>query len=640
MILPLFIGLGTLFLFLFVVVIFVIVKNKRKASQSEQYLQSAGVNVSQVKKVISDTVKSDFNTACSQKPPCEDGYIAQKNSKGETCCYVDPSKTVPTKAEQTRKMLKDIAEEIIITEGTELVLTTVMPKLIKAAKNPAAAAKAVKSAAVAAKAAVKVLIKNGVKTAIKTAATAPAKAAMGPVGWAMLVFDIVSMALDMYDPAGYADFMSNEVAMNLRNITEHNFQLIFENEGVKTPALADFDYKNVIGQWETKHVVPKVRKRMYEEVLSNMPLELLDEAAFDDPVAQQAYIGDEAQKRLEAYMDTDAYKKEVCETYRRQRGNSNKVKWVKGAGCSLTSSECKKFNTYQSKLDPNEQQFALYTNRYRKKIGGSVKKPRVRSYQLTDNVCMLSNLGWSKESCTSDKGRWNEKEAMCSYSNSYCARKGLKVHRMRNGVQNCIMFPGQKIAEMFFGTTITRQVMRTFDPKSYKALLSGDLSLLKAHAQIMAFTSLGPYGMALAVGLKMAGVDIRPVQRVIDSGVDIGVDLAINTNPALLIMKHHRKMGKAFEDSYEAVEDNIKEYTNLLEDGVVYMLNNVKKLGKISAKLGKDTAKKVAGLGQDGIDKVGDLIDRLPLSKVGDAIDKGLGEIEKLWKDIFGWLPF
>jgi hypothetical protein len=518
-------------------------------------------------------------------------------------------------------MLKDISQELIITEGTELVVGTVMPKLIKAAKNPAAAAKAVKSAAVAAKAAIKVFIKNGLKTAVKVAATAPAKAAMGPVGWAMLVFDLVSMALDLYDPAGYAEFMSNEIAMNLRNIAEHSFQLIMENEGMNVPALADFDYRNPPGQWALTHVLPDVRKRMYDRVIENMPLELLDEAAFEDPVAQQAYIGDEAQKLLEAYIDSDAYKKEVCEAYNKER--RGKLKWVDGVGCSLTESECKKFNQYQSKLDPNEAQFALYTNRYRKKIGGSVKKPIVRTYPLTDKACVLSPLGWSKESCTSDKGRWDENEGMCSFSNQYCSRKGLKRHRMRNGVHNCIMFPGQKIAEMFFGTTITRTVMRTFDPESYKALLSGDLSLLKTYAQIMAFVQFGPIGMGLAVGFKQAGVDVNPADY----------------TPIGLIAKHHREIGKAFEESYEAVEDSVKEITNLLEDGVELMLTNVKKLAKISEKLGKDAAKKVAGMGKEGIDKVSDLVDRLPLGRVGDAVNKGLGEVGKLWSSVFGWIP-
>lgn len=620
-------GLGALFLvFVILVIIFVLkfYKQKTKQSQTEKYLSSLGVNVSQTKRVIQDTVRTDFNTSCTQRPPCGEGYMEQKNSKGETCCYVDPSKTVPSKSEQTRKMLKEVSQELIITEGTELIVGTVLPKLYKAAKNPAAAAKAVKTAAIAAKAAMKVFIQNGVKTAVKVAATAPAKAAMGPVGWAMLVFDLVSMALDLYDPAGYQDFMSNEIAMNLRNIAEHNFQVLLENEGMETPALANFDYKNEIGQWEFTHVLPAVRKRMYDRVIENMPLELLDEAAFEDPVVQQAYIGDEAQKLLEAYMDSEEYKKEVCQTYNKQ--SRGKVKWVNGVGCSLTESECKQFNQYQSNAkDPNERQFALYTNRYRKKIGGSVKKPIVRTYPLTDKACVLSPLGWSKESCTSDKGRWDENEGMCSFSDRYCSRKGLKRHRMRNGVHNCIMFPGQKIAEMFFGTTITRQVMRTFDPESYKALLSGDLSLLKSWGEMIAFIALGPFGMALLIGLKMGGVDISKFAT-IDGNIK-------NIKTA------GRAVGKAFEESYEIVEDSVKEYTALLEDGVMEMLTNVKKLAKISEKLGKDAAKQVAGMGKEGIDKVSDLVDRLPLGQVGDAINKGLGEVKKMWSSVFGWIP-
>jgi hypothetical protein len=181
--------------------------------------------------------------------------------------------------------------------------------------------------------------------------------------------------------------------------------------------------------------------------------------------------------------------------------------------------------------------------------------------------------------------------------------------------------------------------MRTYDPESYKALLSGDLSLLKTYAQIMVFLYMGPFGMALFAGLKLGGVDLSPMQDAINTGVDIGAKVFTTTFPPLVIAKHHRAIGRAFEDSYEAVEDSVKEITNLLEDGVKLMLDNVKKLAKISEKLGKDAAKKVAGMGKEGIDKVSDLVDRLPLGQVGDAINKGLGEVGKLWSSVFGWIP-
>ena len=200
------------------------------------------------------------------------------------------------------------------------------------------------------------------------------------------------------------------------------------------------------------------------------------------------------------------------------------------------------------------------------------------------------------------------------------------------------MYPGQRIAEMFLGKTIMRHYLRTNDLDSYKALLKGDMALLKSWGQILAFTSLGPYGMAIAIALKFI------------PGVNINL---ADFTPAGLLMdpSGFKKMGKAFtvagreiedgfEDAYNAVEDNIKEYTNLLEDGVGQMLKNVEKLGKISAKLGKDAAKKVAGMGQEGIDKVSDLLDRLPFREVGEAIDKGIGEIGRIWGAVFGWLPF
>jgi len=619
-------GLGGFFivcLITMVVLLFLhFYKQKQKSSASESYLASMDISVAQVKNTIRDTVRSEMNFACTERPPCKPGYIVDKNLKGESCCYVDQSKTVATKSEQVRTIMKDIAEELIITEGTELIIR-MLPKIYRAIKNPAVAARAAKNATVAAKVAVKLFLKNGTKTAIKVAATAPLKAAMGPVGWAMLVFDLVSAALDIYDPVGYEEFMSNEVALNLRNISEHSFHLILENEGQSIPALADFDYRNPTGQWALTHVIPSVRERMYDKAIENIPLEMLEAFEENDLVAQQVYIADEAQKLLEAYMDTVEYKKEICQTYQNQRGNNNKVKWINGIGCSMTASECNLFNDYQSKQDPDNQQFALFTNKYRKKVGGSVKKPNMRTFNLPTKACMISPLRWSKEACTSDKGQWDEDEAMCSFSSRYCTHNGLNAKRMQNGINNCVMYPGQRIAEMFFGKTITRHYIRMHDPESYKALLDGDLSLLKSYGEILAFLSLGPFGWALGIGFKLGGVD---------------VDLTDYT-PIGAVMNHHREIGRGFEDAYEAVEDGVKEYTKLLELGVDEMLKNFKKLGKISSKLGKDAAKKVAGMGKVGIDKVSDLIDK-GFSEVGDLVNKGLGEIEKVWGSLFGWLPF
>lgn len=622
-------GLGG-FLLVFLITLVVIFvktsyKQKQKSSAEEKYLTSIGVDVSKVKDTIRDTVRSEMNFACTARPPCELGYMVEKNSKGESCCYVNPEKTKPTKEEQKRTMMKDIAEELIITEGTELIIT-MLPKIYKAIKNPIVAAKAIKGAAIAAKVAMKALIKNGSKIALKTLAAAPLKLGMGPVGWAMLAFDIVSAALDIYDPVGYETFMSNEVAMNLRNIAEHSFQRMHENEGQSTPALADFDYRNPSGQFATRHVEKVIQSRMYAKAIENMPVEIQEAFEEKDIVGQQIYLGDEVGKLIEAYMDTVEYKKEICETYRNQRGNRHKVEWIKDVGCSMTASECRRFNDYESRNDPDNQSFALFTKRYRKKIGGSVKKPKVKTYKLRKEACILSNMRWAKEACTKDKGRWNEDEAMCSFSRRYCSKMGLSEHRMKNHVNNCIMYPGQRIAEMFFGKTVTRLIMSTGDKESYKALLEGDLSVLKGWGQTLAFISLGPTGMALAIGLKMGGVDVDLTKY-----TPIGAIM----NPDV-----HKAIGDGFEDAAKAFEDRAKEYTDLLKNGVEEMLKNIKKLAKISKNLGPEAAKQVARMGQKGIDQVEDLIGKMPIGQIGNAVKGGLNEIENAWKSIFSWLPF
>lgn len=625
--LVLLVGLGGFFIIIFVITLIVILvktfnkKNNNKISQQEKekYLTSIGVDVSKLKDIVDDTVGSDMNFACTARPPCDIGYKVSENKKGEECCYVDMDKMQPTRNEVMRTMMKDIAKELIITETTELVVSSLY-RIYGRIKTARAAAKAVKGASVAAKLATKAALTNGAKIAAKTAAKSALKLGMGPVGWAMLVFDIVSAALDLYDPVGYNSFVSNEVAMNLRNIAEHNFQRMHaENEGQSIPLMADFDYKNPSGEFETKHVLPEITKRMNEKVIDSMTEEMIEAYADSDLVAQQSYLETNSLKLVEDYMETMDYKKEVCETYQKQSGNRNKVEWINNVGCSMTKNECKRYNEYQLKQDPENQVLGLFTKRYRKKRGGTTKKPIMNTYRLPKEACIASPLAPYKDACTSDKGVWDDDEGMCSFKKSYCTGQGQRFHKMDNGIYNCVLYPGQEIAEMFFGSTVTRLMVSTGNPDSYKRLFDGDLTILKAWGQTLAFVSLGPMGMALAIGLRFGGVD---------------VDLTKYTPIGLLMNPQmYNVIGDGFDDAAKAFEDAAEAYTNLLSNNVTMMLENFKKLGEVSAKFGKDAAKKVAEMGQTGIDTVKKLLDA-GFEGIEDAIDGGLSGIEDAWDSI------
>lgn len=75
-------------------------------------------------------------------------------------------------------------------------------------------------------------IKKGVQKAlIKSGSSLAAKAAAGPVGWAAAGFEVATLGLDIWDPAGWAETLDNEEIEKIRNnYLTLNRELYDENE--------------------------------------------------------------------------------------------------------------------------------------------------------------------------------------------------------------------------------------------------------------------------------------------------------------------------------------------------------------------------------------------------------------------------
>ena len=72
-------------------------------------------------------------------------------------------------------------------------------------------------AKISAKLAAKIAAKLAAKQAAMMATKFAAKAAMGPVGWALMVFDLISMGLDLWDPFGFNETFFNKDLRGMRN---------------------------------------------------------------------------------------------------------------------------------------------------------------------------------------------------------------------------------------------------------------------------------------------------------------------------------------------------------------------------------------------------------------------------------------
>lgn len=82
----------------------------------------------------------------------------------------------------------------------------------------------------------KVVASAAMKTLTKTLAS-------GPFAIAMFVFDVLSLALDLWDPNGFNDVQSLENIVTMRDLLEKQYNASLEAEGIHAPMIANCMYK-------------------------------------------------------------------------------------------------------------------------------------------------------------------------------------------------------------------------------------------------------------------------------------------------------------------------------------------------------------------------------------------------------------
>lgn len=443
-------------------------KIKFKAKKNKEELVKAGIpakTAEDVQKTIDDeldkileSIPVSINSCPADKlPPCKKGFIVKKNDEGQACCYIDPKSQVDSKMDVAKELATTLAKEVLITEIGPIVAKS-MAKLSARLGAKLMTKVATKFAGVMTKSMVKVASKMAVKLAAFGAKSA-AKAAMGPAGWAMMAFDVLSLVLDLWDPMGYNDFSGAKVNGQMRDQIEVGWEDDARANGSKYPYLASMEYntpefEDYFQENKMDVISDKIQNELMEDpvILKILEKGIPDEAAFEKKM--EAILD----KKLGAYLDSDEFSEYYCNSYAEKYGK-DKVKYIKGFGCSLTEKECTKFNKFYDTAPEENRQFALWTDTYRirnKADPGDNKSPNMVEKKLSEKACLLSGLRTDRDMCYG-KGDWDQDKGMCSYSSTYCSKKGLKKKRNKSyGVNDCVTLPGQDIAEMIFGTTVTR----------------------------------------------------------------------------------------------------------------------------------------------------------------------------------------
>lgn len=464
------------FSLLSIVILRVAVWNQKEKSQNKVKVKTIDLNtvMTNPNQVLSDTKQSIADTFAKEcpsenKPPCKPGFIGRTNEDGAMCCYIDPKSLSLSKKELIESMAKDVATELVISIVADKVLSAVGKKIAKSYVGKMTAKLATKISAKISVAMIKLAPKLTAKLALVSAklAAASAKLGMGPVGWALLAFEVISLGLDAWDPAGYNNWVSNTMYENLRNQAEMSYADEFKNNGGKYPTLVSYMY-------DKDQIKPIMEMVMtVDEVLDSVSEKSLDrffeiygapdQPGYIEPSDEQFDdILDGVIDEVLVLFDQGQFDKSVCETLQK---NNYPVKWVEEAGCSLNEKGCSDFNKYNAALPDDTRQFAMYTNEYRVRNAsspGDNKKPNMVTRKYSDKVCMYSPLEQNYRTCNPKKGsQWIADAGMCSFGAQHCKDYALERSKMGDSrVYNCKMYPGQKVAEIILGTTITRSFIQ------------------------------------------------------------------------------------------------------------------------------------------------------------------------------------
>lgn len=246
------------------------------------------------------------NTCRNNKPPCREGWVQFTNSPhGVECCRFDPASQGFPAWKITKMLAKEILLSLVLDIGNIIefggyvgkkLSSKLGKKVAKEAAEEGAEKLAVKGAAKSQKALVKSMQRYGgksskgmtkaiklssrlggtsIKKAARTAGTKAmttvgakvgaklatmgtkllAKMSLGPLGIALFIFDVVSLILDLWDPAGYNNAQSAGILRAERDEIEKQYAASLAEAGIETPLLADpmFD------------IAPEVQETIYED---------------------------------------------------------------------------------------------------------------------------------------------------------------------------------------------------------------------------------------------------------------------------------------------------------------------------------------------------------------------------------------
>ena len=293
-----------------------------------------------------------------------------------------------------------------------------------------------KAAQSAAKCGVKTVQRMGVKLGTKVAemgAKEAAKAAAGPIAWATMAFDVLSLGLDMADPGGYNAMNTLDMMYKQRDDLRKKAaaQVAFPFVVGPLTTLSDADSQAVFQQVTTDYITDKLA-----DFVAGLDLANLTEAQLEAKLAPQ-------EDSIAAYLATDAGFAELFAAACVAKGGK-----CIGNDCSYPDADSCNSSYKWPMADDSQDVFTHWSGDH----------CEASAAQTVRKLCDDSGLDY-------DFG-----EEVCRLTEKYCLSKGADVttNGKHGGAVDCHIPWTQKGLEAIFGTTITRGLKQTFDVNQYQ----------------------------------------------------------------------------------------------------------------------------------------------------------------------------
>lgn len=472
------------------------------------------------------------------KMPRVDGSCAHPNIlNSETgCCDLPPGTKLPQSVLIAGAM-KDVGVGMLAGVLMDAMLTAAINKGIKMAASRGAAKAAMatgKSAGMATKAAAAaVRVAKSAKTMVAATkvgvmtakvATAGGKAAAigtnaavcaagGPVGLAVFVittsFDIISMALDLSDSAGYASYTTNKALMSMKAVYDYGtekalaeegmvYPMLFglgipfpdELEGAQTLMLGEIANSHLVSELQKDETDPQLMVDFLEYAMDpenpDMPESILDFLSLIPnkfPKLRDELIFKHMKEQLKPQKKDDwiahypelSTKDRIAVTFNekgcREWNSANRQTWFDRNDM---------FKPVDADPEaPGEPFVALFTDMYDSWSGqGTQENPEMIPKKMAVKAAICAPYGPLIAFCEKTRklkqssqsidpyafgARFNYETGVCKFTRTLCSRYGLDYSN-----NDCKKRPGQGTAEVIFGETITRAFITAFTtPPSY-----------------------------------------------------------------------------------------------------------------------------------------------------------------------------